>query len=135
VAWVIARRAGHHAFYERLVDLFERNNRMILEKELDSGISVNDVPLEVRVICHQHLNLLFLVWLHKRTAKGKGLLGGWRRWARAIVEGANESEREPFRRGYRQILTHGDLYPAAFITWLDKEMGMAAREFLEVSPE
>ncbi len=61
-----------------------------------------------------------------------GSMEGWKRWSSAIVKGSKLPENSEFRACYRQILTHGDLYPKKFVFWLADNMGFSVSDFHEV---
>ena len=131
VAIFIAKYQRKQSYYTNLIKIFETHNWSLMEYQLDSGITVNDIDNKVAIVCYQHLNILFFAWLNKSIIEKDASLNGWKNWVTAIIEGANEPNRNSFNRCYRQILTHGDLYPKEFIKWLDSELELSAKKFPE----
>jgi len=131
ISLIVAKNNRQFSYYENLVKLFEAHNWRILEHKLDSGLNVRTENNEIAVVCYQHLNLLFFVWLNRKTARKDGSLEGWKNWAEEIIQGASKTNRIQFRNCYRQILNHGDLYPKKFIYWLDEELSISAKKFPE----
>lgn len=133
VMWFVAQRQRKQTYYNSLIKLFEKHNWNILSQKLDPGIDILNVSPGISTVCYQHLNLFLYAWLNKSIIEKDKTLKGWKNWSKAIVDGAKKKEREEYRKCYRQILTHGDLYPSEFITWLENELGISAKAFHEVS--
>lgn len=127
----VAQAQRKQSYYSDLIKLFGAHNWNLLQHDLDSGITVRDVEDKVAVVCYQHLNILLFVWLNKSVVENDGSLKGWRNWTDAIVKGANELDRKSFKSCYRQILTHGDLYPEKFIIWLETKLKFSVKRFPE----
>ncbi len=133
IAWIIANRKTKQNYYNSLIKIIEQHNWNLKAHNLDSGLSVKSVDQNVSIVCHQHLNILFYAWLNRSIIEKDGSLGGWKNWTNEIVNGAEKPERKEFRDCYRQILVHGELYPKAFLIWLDQELGISPKAFKEVS--
>ena len=133
IAWFIANRNSKQRYYDSLMKLIEQHNWNLKAHSLDTGLNVKDVKPDVSIVCYQHLNILFYAWLNKSIIEKDGSLEGWKNWANEIVNGASKSDRSEFRACYRQILTHGDIYPKAYLSWLDSELGLSIKAFREVT--
>ncbi|WP_075342280.1 hypothetical protein [Tenacibaculum agarivorans] len=133
VSYIIANRNTKKSYYNSLIKLIEQHNWNLKIHNLDSGLSVKNVDQNVSIVCYQHLNILFHVWLNKKIVKKDGTLEGWKNWAKEIVSSSKKTERKEFRDCYRQILVHGDIYPKIFLVWLDQELGISSKAFREVS--
>jgi len=133
VSLFIARGNRKHAYYDRLISAMAEHNWNLYSNNLRSGLPVVNISPDVSIVCYQHINLLFLVWLNRYYAKSDGSMHGWQRWCGAIVNGSKLPENKETKDCYRQILTHGDLYPKMFIQWLSDEMNFSVSDFHEVA--
>jgi len=132
VSVFVARGNRKHAYYDKLISTISDHNWSLLTNSLSPGLPVTNISRETSIVCYQHINLLFLIWLNRTYAKRDGTMKGWKRWADAVVKGSKLPENKCFRDCYRQILSHGDGYPNLFITWLANEMSFSVADFHEV---
>ena len=132
-AWYIAQKNSKQNYYNSLIKLFEQHNWNIINNKLEVGFDVHNVDTKISIVCYQHVNLFFYAYLNKSIIENDGTLDGLKNWARKIMDGAKKPDREEFRKCYRQILTHGDLYPKDFITWLEKKLEFSAIKFPEIA--
>jgi hypothetical protein len=129
----IAQQNRQQQYYINWIKSISEHNWKLLEHKLDPGLAITEVGLNPRVVCYQHLNLLLLAWLHKKTIKKDGSLKGWKNWAADIVDGAKLKKNAQISSAYHYILTNRDLYPDAFISWLNEEMQLSADKFKQLN--
>ena len=129
IALFVYRKNRKQNYYIGLVKLFGDHNWNLVGHKLSDGLPITGAESNIVIVCQQHLNLLFYAWLHLETIEADGSLGGWRRWASAIVEGAKLPENDQHRQAYFDILSHGDLYPQAFRDWLGQSLGLCVEAF------
>lgn len=132
VSLSVAHGNRRHSYYDRLILTMSEHNWNLMLNGLKPGLPVTNISPGVSIVCYQHINLLFLVWLNRSYASRDGSMEGWRRWASAIKRGSKLPENEEFKACYRQILVHGDLYPAKFTRWLSDDMRFSAADFYGV---
>ena len=133
VSLAVAHGNRRHAYYDRLISGISEHNWKLLSNNLKPGLPVTNISPDVSIVCYQHINLLFLVWLNRSYASRDGSMEGWKRWSNAIVKGSKLPENEEFKTCYRQVLTHGDLYPKKFIRWMSEDMKFSVSDFHEVN--
>ena len=132
IAWYLGSKTSQEKYYDSLVKLLEHHNWNMKLHGLDSGLTVKNVDPKVSVVCYQHLNILLYVWLNRKIAVKDGSMKGWKNWADEILRSCDKVEKSEYRTCYRQILTHGDIYPERFIQWLDQELGLSVKNLREV---
>jgi hypothetical protein len=116
-------------YYSGLAKMISDHNWSLVKEDVDDGLVITGVDRKVAIVCYQHLNILFYAWLHRHTIETDGSMKGWRNWATAIVNGAKTPDHKQHCIAYFQILCHGDLYPAAFLQWLESTLGLSKDAF------
>jgi hypothetical protein len=129
VAWKVGTKMRRHSYYSTLLKLITDHNWNSLKEKVNAGLLITSVDQGTATICYQHINLLLYAWLHKDVIEKDGSLVGWKRWAKAIVDGAKRPGNEKYGHAYRDILDHGDLCPADFIAWLSAALEFSAERF------
>lgn len=70
---------------------------------------------KIRIVCYQHLNILWMAWrngLHHKGKKKPNIL----HWISEINKGIENNAK--YGEIYKAIITNGDMYPEKFLEWL-----------------
>ena len=124
-----AKAEARYNFYTDILQRMERHNWSLMQFDLSPGFDIGG-DNRTAVVCLQHLNLLFFVWINRETISADSDMDGWRNWVGNIVKGGSEAEFREYGVCYKKILNNGDLYPKEFIEWLSKELNLSSDSFI-----
>jgi len=123
---LVERWNRRQQFYLNWFHAITEHNWKLAEYLLDSGLKFSDEHIKVRVVCYQHLNLLFLAWQNRKVIRCDGTIEGLKNFANLLIEGAKN--KKAFSGMYKEILEKRDLYPEDFISWLDNTLGISVKK-------
>ena len=129
IVWKTSSKAQKQAYYGGLINYLGTHNWNLVSQKLNPGLPITNIPLEISVVCYQHLNLLFYLWLNRDIVEKDGSIKAWKNWANGIIEGAKVSGNNHFRECYHDIFSHKDLYPDEFYTWLNDKLSLSSTAF------
>ena len=127
ISWKISKKERKQNYYLGLINLISNHNWKLKENNLNPGLKITSVPIDISIICYQHLNLLFYAWLNKSIIEMDGSIKGWKNWVDEIFSGAISTGNNQYKECYKSILTNKDLYPDDFIEWLNSEMKFSVK--------
>jgi hypothetical protein len=112
------------------IKAISEHNWRSLEYDLHSGLETRCEDAKIKISCYQHMNLIYMAWLHRKVVNDNNLVD-LKRWVKYIKYGANIEGNEEYSYCYFRILENKDMYPDDFIDWLKEKLNMSLDDFWE----